>query len=275
MIKFSISANEQLRLAESICVAGQLIQLSLLVSTNSAKSAEKTEINDLFNQVETDLETLNVSFSSVKDKFIGFNDSLYYDGESISEVLDKALTISEDAINSFGENNSSRNDIFNLIDDASNEFVSTIQEFVDYVVSYVENDFAKCGPLKYTYDLVDNSLCYRIIQPFNGLWTGLGLYLILMFPILIMSCLLEPLFRRFNKPAYTKDRHVEMAGELIFYSIVIRNIEIPWIELFQLFNAVVLVLYKDSNLSNFIYFVKITCCIYKLISNKIPTKKIM
>merc|ERR1712141_251929 len=122
-----------------------------------------------------------------------------------------ALIISEDAIDSFKEDGASRNDIFSLIDDASNEFISTIQEFVDYVVSYVENDFAKCGPLKYTYDLVDNSLCYRIIQPFNGLWTGLGLYLILMFPILIMSCALEPLFRRYNKPAYTKDRHVEMA----------------------------------------------------------------
>ena len=87
-------------------------------------------------------------------------------------------------------------------------FIDTVDEFVSFVV----NNFARCGPVAQIYDLFDNTLCYQIFQPFNGLWTGLGLYLILMFPILILSCLLEPLFRRHKDPVYSKD-NMEMSSK--------------------------------------------------------------
>jgi hypothetical protein len=95
--------------------------------------------------------------------------------------------------------------------------IKTVDVFIKYILDYVENGFATCGPLMNVYDLVDNTLCYRILSPFNGIWTGFGLYLILSIPILIMSCMLEPLFRRYKKAAYQKEDHIEMMGNFLSY----------------------------------------------------------
>ena len=92
--------------------------------------------------------------------------------------------------------------------------IATGDGFVDYVLDYVQNKFADCSPLANVYDLTENTICYQFLNPFNGIWTGVGLYLILMLPILILACALEPLFRRYHKPAYTKERHIEMTGTL-------------------------------------------------------------
>ena len=110
-----------------------------------------------------------------------------------------------------------RKEINSVIDNAVDSMINTVNGFIDYVLNYLQNGFATCGPLMDVYDLVDNTICYRILSPFNGIWTGFGLYLILSIPILIMSCMLEPLFRRYKKAAYQKEDHIEMMGNFLSY----------------------------------------------------------
>ena len=135
----------------------------------------------------------------------------------ISQTVNQALLLSKDALEMLQEDGSVRKEINIVIDNAFKSMIKTVQGFIDYVLNYVENDFATCGPLMNVYDLVDNTICYRILSPFNGIWTGFGLYLILSIPILIMSCMLEPLFRRYKKAAYQKEDHIEMMGNFLSY----------------------------------------------------------
>ena len=135
----------------------------------------------------------------------------------ISQTVNQALLLSKQALDMLKEGGSVRKEINIVIDNAFNTMIKTVQGFIDYVLKYVENDFATCGPLMNVYDLVDNTLCYRILSPFNGIWTGFGLYLILSIPILIMSCMLEPVFRRYKKAAYQKEDHIEMMGNFLSY----------------------------------------------------------
>ena len=131
---------------------------------------------------------------------------------TIDQTVKKALDLSTEALNSLKEDGSVRKRIDKTIQDAFDTLVNTTQGFIDYVLNYVDTGFARCGPIMDVYDLVDNTLCYHILSPFNGIWTGIGLYLILFLPMLILSCMLEPLFRRYKKPAYQKEDHIEMMG---------------------------------------------------------------
>ena len=182
------------------------------VDTELNTLGEGTLILAFFN-VKAEFAKLNGSFNDAKKDFIDFSDSLQLDGKDIPDLLTTVVTYSEEAIKSFASGGKSREEILNFVDVIKETFVKTIDGFVQYVTDYIETSFAKCGPIKDVYDLVDNSLCYQLIQPFNGIWTGLGLYLIFMLPILILSCCLEPLFRRYDKtPAISRDRHIEMSG---------------------------------------------------------------
>ena len=137
--------------------------------------------------------------------------------------MTRALDLSKEAITSLEVNGQVRNEIDRAIDTSINSLINTVQGFIDYVLDYVETDFASCGPLMKVYDLVENTLCDRILSPFNGIWTGIGLYLILFIPIVILSCMLEPLFRRYKKAAYKKEDHVEMMGNFLRFTLIIQS----------------------------------------------------
>ena len=139
-----------------------------------------------------------------------------YHGEvlDLSATIGKALELVNNAKASLTEPGDVQDLIFDEVDTVINSTIATGDEFVDYVLDYVQNKFADCSPLANVYDLTENTICYQFLNPFNGIWTGVGLYLILMLPILILACALEPLFRRYHKPAYTKERHIEMTGNL-------------------------------------------------------------
>ena len=134
---------------------------------------------------------------------------------TISQTVEMALDLSRDAFEKLSDNGAVRKEINSVIDNAVDSMINTVNGFIDYVLDYLQTGFATCGPLMDVYDLVDNTICYRILSPFNGIWTGFGLYLILSIPILIMSCMLEPLFRRYKKAAYQKEDHIEMMGNFL------------------------------------------------------------
>ena len=135
----------------------------------------------------------------------------YYD---LSDTFNLALDLAQKAIEDLTEPGEVQTLIFDEVQKVFDSLITTGDGFVGYVLDYVQNKFADCSPLANVYDLTENTICYQFLNPFNGIWTGVGLYLILMLPILILACALEPLFRRYHKPAYTKERHIEMTGIL-------------------------------------------------------------
>ena len=174
--------------------------------------SDKDTIVDNWVDILTGIDNIESDITKTQDLLKNLNETLSFnDGETtIGDLLNSAIQKSQAAIDSLQTGGQANKNIFELIDSAADMFIDTVDEFVDFVV----NNFARCGPVAQIYDLFDNTLCYQIFQPFNGLWTGLGLYLILMFPILILSCLLEPLFRRHKDPVYSKD-NMEMSSKCV------------------------------------------------------------
>ena len=217
-------------------VIGQIsgLDLNSLINQNVLNNINDTisgidfgvqDITALFDQIQAMNSSVTKLFTEVDDAnqtLIAFDtDYLHYNGLNLATTFEKAIQLVQDAKTDLTDPGEVQDLIFNEVDKVINSVIATGDEFVDYVLDYVQNKFANCSPLADVYDLTENTICYQFLNPFNGIWTGVGLYLILMLPILILSCALEPLFRRYSKPAYTKERHIEMTGNLInCFSIV-------------------------------------------------------
>ena len=62
----------------------------------------------------------------------------------ISQTVNQALLLSKQALDMLKEGGSVRKEINIVIDNAFNTMIKTVQGFIDYVLKYVENDFATC-----------------------------------------------------------------------------------------------------------------------------------
>ena len=173
-----------------------------------------------YQEIVVGYESFNASFKEGQTNFQDYyNNDLQFQGQSISQTVTDAFELFKEALKKLQTDGDLRVLIDQTVDVSTKLLIQTAQGFIDYITNYVENDFASCKPIMGIYDLFDNTVCYRILTPFNGIWTGVGMYLILMVPILIMSCMLEPLFRRYKKPAYVKNKHVEMTGTHIYNNL--------------------------------------------------------
>ncbi len=168
----------------------------------------------LKDQFTTLMDGINGLIDEVNATIVDFNsyqeESLMFDGKSILDTLTDVLALSSEAIIYLsGEGKTLIND---TVDEVVAVLVGVIDEFVDYVIDYLTNDLASCKPVSDILDLVENTVCANLMDPFNGMWSGLGLYLVLMLPILILSCTLENIFRRKRKQTYQDEGDFEMTG---------------------------------------------------------------
>jgi hypothetical protein len=181
-------------------------QLANINNTETLQD-ELTAILGEFNDFKIEIENAQTYFET-------YETELHYGTPpmSIGETLTFAINKSLAAVVSLQDGGENRLLVDTEIDNTIDILLGTIDDFIGYVIEYVTTDFAKCGPIMGVYDLTTNIACDQLLAPFNGLWSGLGLYLILMIPVLILSCCLEPLFRRKRIPAYSKQQHIEMTG---------------------------------------------------------------
>ena len=106
---------------------------------------------------------------------------------------------------------------------------SKIDDFIDNLSQNIENivgnrieletqDLGKCHVLIEIKDEIHEMICEDLLFPFNGLWSGLGLFLIILIPTLILAIFLANEFRR---PGDSVDsapaRQIYMQGNFMIY----------------------------------------------------------
>ena len=71
--------------------------------------------------------------------------------------------------------------------------------YVEWALYLVEDDLGRCRPVYDIYFGVVNMLCYRLLDPFNWLWAGMGLVLLIMLPMAWIGICLAAMYRRLPK----------------------------------------------------------------------------
>ncbi|TRY78481.1 hypothetical protein TCAL_12050 [Tigriopus californicus] len=134
-------------------------------------------------------------------KIIG-SDNLRANDEN--SLLDQIKTLLEQAITEV--NDVTRNDILAIFDNQSKTLITTVDGFIQFSKNYSINDFGKTGPVYNIYRGVIVSLCDSTVNPFNAYWSGMGVILILLVPVMIISCILEPVLRRRGTRTYPNEQ---------------------------------------------------------------------
>lgn len=141
----------------------------------------------------TQLNNLQISTQSVQDSF-----NLILDNLSLAQNGQLAL-------------GALANETFILVDEAFLKIPVSVTLFVDttvqnlldaintqvpWIVSSIENDIGRTEILSNIYNATYTFICLDIVAPVNSVWSGLGFtLLLLLFPLLFLSCSLIKIFR--------------------------------------------------------------------------------
>ncbi len=76
-----------------------------------------------------------------------------------------------------------RSDILGILNSVSSEMIALGDDYVDYALALVYDDLGRCRPVYNVYWGAVNMLCYKVLDPFNWTWAGMGLLLLLLLPM--------------------------------------------------------------------------------------------
>ena len=169
-----------------------------LTDLGSQEPSISSDINALVVLAEDVNATANSFISSVDDAVLyadTYNSSLYYEGTmGIRDTIDSALNLAEAAVDYI--DGQGTDDFLEAYDAGADQLIGVIDLFVNYTVCFVEEDLGATTPLYHIYEATINELCYKVLDPYNALWSGIGLVLLAFVPLLMLSCGLEGLYRR-------------------------------------------------------------------------------
>lgn len=75
-------------------------------------------------------------------------------------------------------------------------FRKEIDSYLRFVINVVENELGQCGPLDNAYKSIVVAGCNRIVNPLNGLWSGIIISVLLFLPAIIFSLKLSTLYKK-------------------------------------------------------------------------------
>ena len=161
-------------------------------------------IDDLLEQAIP--AALEASLQNMKTELTNLKSSITSVQESFNLILDNPFAQKEKLILEIFANQT-----FTLVDQAFTEIPSSVTVFVDstvdglistvdtqipLIVSSIENDIGRTAILSNIYNATYTYLCLDIVAPVNSVWSGLGFFLLLLlFPLLFLSCSLIKIFR--------------------------------------------------------------------------------
>lgn len=185
-------------------------QLEKLKIDAAGQPAIETKVDNLiakFQKINDSLEMIKDQVTDAKDYVQDYKSELMFENQPLGDVIVSLLELATNATDFL--DNAGRDQILDTLDTVIDTLLHSVDQYVRYAIDYVQSDLGQCKPIHGIYFGVYNSVCNKIVAPLNGIWSGLGLFLILMIPTLIFACLLERMFKRSKPPAYTKDDDIQ------------------------------------------------------------------
>ena len=142
--------------------------------------------------MKTELTNLMSSISSVQESFNVILDNPFAQKEElILEIFaNQTLTLVDQAFTEIPAS------VTVFVDSTVDGLISTVDTQIPWIVSSIENDIGRTAILSNIYNATYTYLCLDIVAPVNSVWSGLGFFLLLLlFPLLFLSCSLIKIFR--------------------------------------------------------------------------------
>lgn len=165
---------------------------------NEADKAKLESLIELGTEINEDYTTfVSGPFTYARTYAYEYNEKYSY-GQYILIWRKNILTLVEDA--SWAITPSGYFALVNQLDEDFVQCVETFEWFVEYSIDYMDHNVGVCTPL---YDVLTagvNYACPDVVDPFNSLWSGVGVMLVSFVPLLISACFVEGIFRRTRAP---------------------------------------------------------------------------
>ncbi|TDG53376.1 hypothetical protein AWZ03_000191 [Drosophila navojoa] len=152
---------------------------------------------DTYNMEWTD-KILSI-ISNMKSKLARIDDLILYEKRNFSnsiKVLVDAVVRSETFIHTRGSEF-----INTLGENLTNVVNAQIEDYKQGVIKECTKNVGRCAPLAYVYYRGVDLVCYRLVDPINGIWIGLLPAALLLLPLLFVAHKLMCLWRRLNSYA--------------------------------------------------------------------------
>ena len=158
--------------------------------------AEVAEVRRLIEAAELDATEFINEVDATQTVFSDFQETVLTDDAGnpidvlLTEAIDMALELSPYIENTVAP------EVDAALNVTEDNMLSEINEYVDYSIGFVYSDLGHTRPIYNIYFGVVNSVCYEVVDPYNWMWAGLGLLLVVSIPMLVLACNLNGLFRR-------------------------------------------------------------------------------
>ncbi|XP_062552385.1 prominin-like protein isoform X5 [Armigeres subalbatus] len=120
--------------------------------------------------------------------------SLKFGRDSFAEAIDEFLTEIQEAekyINEYGQDFA-----VSVTMELTEGVLAQIHSYLNLVIESTSRHIGRCGPLFNVYESMQVATCNRIVDPFNGFWTGVGWCLAIFLPTIILCVKLSTLYSK-------------------------------------------------------------------------------
>ncbi|XP_050705639.1 prominin-1-like isoform X6 [Eriocheir sinensis] len=122
------------------------------------------------------------------------NEHLKFNKTSLREAIVDLISQAEFAQDYLQVNGSQ--EVTELVERFSKDFLADVDEYVLHVQTAVENDVGRCGPVSTIYNATTSAVCKDIMYPFNGYWASVGWVFFFFLPAMILAVHLASLYRK-------------------------------------------------------------------------------
>lgn len=122
------------------------------------------------------------------------NEHLKFNKTSLREAIVNLISQAEFAQYYLQVNGSQ--EVTELVERFSEDFLADVDEYVHHVQTAVENDVGRCGPVSTIYNATTSAVCKDIMYPFNGFWASVGWVFFFFIPAMILAVHLSSLYRK-------------------------------------------------------------------------------
>lgn len=122
------------------------------------------------------------------------NEHLKFNKTSLREAIVDLISQAEFAQYYLQVNGSQ--EVTELVERFSEDFLADVDEYVHHVQTAVENDVGRCGPVSTIYNATTSAVCKDIMYPFNGFWASVGWVFFFFIPAMILAVHLSSLYRK-------------------------------------------------------------------------------
>ncbi|GAB0098286.1 prominin-like protein [Sergentomyia squamirostris] len=182
-----------------------LTELAIKLEDTAAKIPNTQEMNDIRSSLKNEalhLRTYQTNLvtpmTEAKDEILtlatDLDKTLHFNANSFEEAIKKFLVETDKAQDFINVNGTQF--VQQVIGELNTAFRNEITSYLELVITTLENEVGRCGPISNVYNATLVALCNRVIDPFNGFWAGVGWCVLIFIPTVILCVKLSGLYQK-------------------------------------------------------------------------------